>query len=676
MHTKWKISVAAPLALLCGLAAPGLIPWASATNTNSQTPARFSAGAPPTLTQDAAGWLGRQFLSNGNLPKAEGEAGLDNLPLALTALVAAETGSKQAKAGLAYLEAHFNSFVSEPVSKTQSVVLPGRMAEVILAAVATGASPTAFGGDKAANNLVARLLATEKAKGGNAGLFGSPSSPTYSSAYTEGLSLLALVATGHPNAAGAGWLVRQQCSNGGWISYRADVSKGCPAEDPAEYAGADTNSTALAIEALVASKTDPRTSPIPFLEKSQYPDGGWGYIGQVAKSQPVDPDSTAVVIQALVALGQLDSPAFSRHDGASPEVALKHFQLGCAAPAGVRGAYYYTRSEGPSLYATIQAIPAASGKAYPIGKGTLSGTLPSPVCSSTKKTSPVAAQAKSSSMEKTCPSVPKPASGQVVVPIVVDFGSAASRVDVTCVAVAKGSTGSDVLAARAAALHTAQPVYGSSGLLCRIDGYPTSGCGAQSGSHYAYWAYFHGGSKWTYSSDGPAENRVSAGDVEGWRFEPDGSATPSDPPPRAASSVAALEATSTAPTTTTTTTTTPPVTTAPRPGATTTSSSVAPSTATSTRPSSAATGSTQPGSSSGTGPPEQQAGTSSRSAGTNGNRTAAGSGHANSGLAGTVSPTGSSHLGRDALLALACLLIVAGGVFAVARSRRAPGVER
>ncbi|MGO9335756.1 MAG: hypothetical protein ACLQCU_17200, partial [Acidimicrobiales bacterium] len=37
------------------------------------------------------------------------------------------------------------------------------------------------------------------------------------------------------------------------------------------------------------------------------------------------------------------------------------------------------------------------------------------------------------------------------------------------------------------------------------------------------------------------EWKVSTGDVEGWRFEPDGSASPADPPPRAPSSPAALE---------------------------------------------------------------------------------------------------------------------------------------
>ena len=80
-----------------------------------------------------------------------------------------------------------------------------------------------------------------------------------------------------------------------------------------------------------------------------------------------------------------------------------------------------------------------------------------------------------------------------------------------------------------------EPRYDESGLLCAIDGYPANGCGAESGGHYAYWAYWHGGKRWQYANNGPAGWIVSRGDVEGWRFEPDGSASPTDPPPRASS---------------------------------------------------------------------------------------------------------------------------------------------
>jgi hypothetical protein len=668
-YPKWKFMVPGSLLVLSIVVAPAV---ASASRTPTTRAGR--AAAPPTAARDGAGWLGRQFLSSGDLPTSENVAGLDNLPLALTALVAAGTGRAPAAAGLGYLEAHFQSFVSESVSKTKSVDLPGRLAEVILAAVAGGANPARFGGNHPANDLLARLLATETKTGSDAGLFGSPDGPTYSSAYTEGLALLALAAAGQSNRLGDAWLVRQQCSNGGWTTYRPSTSKACPAENPAKFAGADTNSTALATQALVAQKTTPRLSPLSFFEKAEYPNGGFGYIGTVAKSQPVDPDSTAVVIQALVALHKLDDPSFSKSGGAKPERALSHFQLGCAAPVSERGAYDYPGAKGPNLFATIQAIPAAAEKAFPIKKGTLSPDLPRTSCSSSKRARLLATAA--SSAGPTCPRVPKPSSGQVVVPIVVDFGSGTSKIDATCVAVPTGSTGSDVLEERASVLHTNQPVYNSAGLLCQIDGYPSSGCGTQHGAHYAYWAYFHGGTKWTYANDGPAENQVSRGDVEGWRFEPEGSASPSDPPPRAPSSASILEASSSKPPASTTTTL--PATNSSSPSATTAPNDQA--TTTTDAPSSKGGATTTSGGASPKTGGDTSGGPSTAGSSDKGSTASSGSDRTSSHSAiGSLDPNGagtSSKSGRDALLAAACLIIVAGAAFALLRSRRRLGGER
>ncbi len=152
-----------------------------------------------------------------------------------------------------------------------------------------------------------------------------------------------------------------------------------------------------------------------------------------------------------------------------------------------------------------------------------------------------------------CASVRKAGGGTIVVPVVIDLGGPSDQANVTCVAVPAGSNDAQVLAARAKLLGVTAPRYAISGLLCAIDDYPATGCGQQNGSHYAYWAYFHGGSSWTYSSVGPASWTVSAGDVEGWRFEPDGSATPADPPPRSPSDAPTLCPASVPPTTTTTT---------------------------------------------------------------------------------------------------------------------------
>jgi hypothetical protein len=169
-----------------------------------------------------------------------------------------------------------------------------------------------------------------------------------------------------------------------------------------------------------------------------------------------------------------------------------------------------------------------------------------------------------------CASVRQAQAGTIVVPVVVDTGGPSDVGRVSCVTVPTGSNGAQVLTARAKLLGEPAPRYAVSGLLCAIDGYPATGCGLATGGHYAYWAYYHGGSSWSYASVGPASWPVTAGDVEGWRFEPDGSATPSDPPPRSPSDAATLCPASGPPTTTTTTTPTgpPPSTTVPGPGTT------------------------------------------------------------------------------------------------------------
>jgi hypothetical protein len=127
------------------------------------------------------------------------------------------------------------------------------------------------------------------------------------------------------------------------------------------------------------------------------------------------------------------------------------------------------------------------------------------------------------------------APGEVSVRVVVDFGTlddAPPRpTNTTCVTVPTGASGADVLEARADKLGLPAPRYDPSGLLCAIDGYPAKGCGEQTAKGYRYWGYYQGTKKgWDYAEVGPAEQKVSAGATEGWRFN-DGSG-PENPPPR------------------------------------------------------------------------------------------------------------------------------------------------
>lgn len=120
--------------------------------------------------------------------------------------------------------------------------------------------------------------------------------------------------------------------------------------------------------------------------------------------------------------------------------------------------------------------------------------------------------------------------GEIRVSIVVDSDSTGMSTD--CLVVPSGTTGSQLLARRAAALGRSAPRYAQSGLLCAIDGFPASGCGDRSSGGFAYWAYFNGTSgSWVYGTYNPFIRRLSDGDVEGWRFVGSGGDA-GDPPPR------------------------------------------------------------------------------------------------------------------------------------------------
>ncbi len=125
------------------------------------------------------------------------------------------------------------------------------------------------------------------------------------------------------------------------------------------------------------------------------------------------------------------------------------------------------------------------------------------------------------------------AAGEIRVVLVVDATDLGGGSSATCLVVAAGTTGSQLLARRGAELGTGSPRYGSSGLLCAIDGQPATGCGESKPGGFAYWAYYTGSSgSWVYGNINPFTRRLSDGDIEGWRFHGLGSGTPQDPPPR------------------------------------------------------------------------------------------------------------------------------------------------
>ena len=360
------------VAALLGLGAAA-VPVASAAATQPGARALLALqahAATVTAAAAGAGWIARDLSANGALVDATShKPNAGDTADAILALVAARDGAKQVKAATYWLEQHFESYVS-----AKGVDNPGALGLVVLAAVAADADPARFGGEASSNDLVARLQATEQLKGASAGVFGATSS---ANAFSQSLALLALISVKGSATAihlAQANLASRQCTDGGW---EYSLSTPCAKADPKTYTGPDTNSTALAVMAIVAAGGHFAHHPLTFFKSSQEADGSFGYYGVAGDGQKGDPDSTGEVIQALIALDALNDPQFVRN-GTTPEQALERFQYGCKSPVSERGEFSYDGA--PSQYATLQAVPAAAGVAFPFSARMLSAAEPRLSC--------------------------------------------------------------------------------------------------------------------------------------------------------------------------------------------------------------------------------------------------------------------------------------------------------
>lgn len=125
--------------------------------------------------------------------------------------------------------------------------------------------------------------------------------------------------------------------------------------------GADTNTTALAIQALIATG-DAITSThvisgLAYLASAQNDDGGFPYAAGDEGSS--DSNSTAYVVQAIVAAGQDPNGPSWTISNSSPISYLLSMQL-------PDGGFEWQPGTGANQLATAQVIPALLGRAYPV----------------------------------------------------------------------------------------------------------------------------------------------------------------------------------------------------------------------------------------------------------------------------------------------------------------------
>ena len=155
--------------------------------------------------------------------------------------------------------------------------------------------------------------------------------------------MLALAAAKVPiPPAAATALTQRQSSDGSW-SFSGSTEPG----------QGDSNTTAIVVQALVAvgsANADAIGKALDYLRNVRMADGSYAYQPEGPSSPAGDANSTALVMQALIAAGHT----------ADAGDALAHFQ-------NSDGAFRY-RDDSPadSLLATVQAIPALMAKPLPI----------------------------------------------------------------------------------------------------------------------------------------------------------------------------------------------------------------------------------------------------------------------------------------------------------------------
>jgi hypothetical protein len=295
-------------------------------------------GAPPVHAQADPACRALRYQATQQAPDGSigGDSDLAQGPTADTAIGMAAAGfdPRTMRAGGKSLYDYLAS--KAPSSATSS---PGRTGRLILAVVAARLDPTAFGGV----NLVTKLQGTYDSA---TGAFGDGATAN------QAFAILGLRAAGAAvPAAGVGHLKDQQSLvDHGWNFGSTSAGE------------SDTNSTAMALMALAAAGDHAAdAAALGYLQGQQNSDGGFPYQKPSAFGTSSDPDSDALVLQALVATGQDPSSGSWTKSGRTPMANLLSMQ---DASGGFGAPDSFTTSMVP---AALVLKPYASGYPYAAG---------------------------------------------------------------------------------------------------------------------------------------------------------------------------------------------------------------------------------------------------------------------------------------------------------------------
>jgi hypothetical protein len=358
-------------ALLVALVAGLVVPAGAATSDDA-----------PTAADAGAAWLEAQLTGGGGayIPNPDGTPNVGQTLQIALALAATASG----EASFEKIVDWFEAAIAADGPSGGGDVAVGPTGNLLLVLDAAGRDPRSFGG----HDLVAVLEGTLGLH--TPGLYGAQD-PAFDGVYRQSVVLLGLASAGATPAPEAiDWLVDQQCdattpqAQGGWEAFRADTSVPCTVPDASFFSGADTNQTALALQALAVVGVAPDFDGLAFLDAAQLADGGFPYL----PGGTADVNSTALVIQALVATGEDPQAGRWAEAGGTPVSSLLSWQLGCDSPDA--GAFASPWSDGfPDGFATQQAVWGASLRSFPLGEVTF--TAAADPCATTPPTTPTTA---------------------------------------------------------------------------------------------------------------------------------------------------------------------------------------------------------------------------------------------------------------------------------------------
>jgi hypothetical protein len=312
--------VLAALALLLAGLAGSLLP-AGAAGTPAPNPA---------AADQALAWMRAQQGTDGSFPGFGAGSTADAVYAFAARGVDPNTITHGGKSPLDYL-------ASQAADLTKTA---GGTAKLALAVALAGHDTRNFAGQDLSNTI---------------NNFVDPATGHYGTDVTgQALVILALVAmqnAGHPQT--FDWLLAQQGPEGGW-AFGGDQKPGA----------ADTNTTGLVLQALASVSARPSFQPqiekaLAYLHTQQNADGGFPYAQGDPNGSASDANSTALVVMALVAVGEDPAGAAWSKGGQTPAAALLAFQ-------NADGAFRYQMDQpADNGGATYQAVPALLERALP-----------------------------------------------------------------------------------------------------------------------------------------------------------------------------------------------------------------------------------------------------------------------------------------------------------------------